>query len=108
MPRKSLEERMDSLERRVETLERLPERVTALESQIVLLRDEMRSEFSATRARDDETRRVLREEIRDGDEETRRVLTERMEFLFDANGRHLRLLHEDLVQRIATINEGRS
>jgi hypothetical protein len=104
MPRKSLEERMDSLERRVEILERLPERVTALESQIVLLRDEMRSEFSATRERDDETGRVLRA----GDEETRRVLTERMEFLFDANERHMRLLHEDLVQRIATINEGRS
>jgi hypothetical protein len=104
MPRKSLEERMDSLERRVEILERLPERVTALESQIVLLRDEMRSEFSATRARDD----VLREDNRAGDEETRRLLTERMEFLFDANERHMRLLHEDLVQRIATITEGRS
>jgi hypothetical protein len=35
------------------------------------------------------------------------MLTERMEFLFDANERHMRMLHEDLVQRIATINEGR-
>jgi len=61
---------MDRLERRVEILERLPDSVTAVESQIVLLRDEMRSEFSAVRA---------------DAVETRRVLTERMESLFDAN-----------------------
>ena len=87
---------MDMLERRVELLERLPDRVTALESQIVQLRDEMRSEFSAVRA-----------DIRAGDEETRRVLTERMEFLFDGNERHMRLLHEDLADRIARMGEGR-
>jgi hypothetical protein len=77
---------------RMEILERLPDRVTAVESQIVLLRDEMRSEFSAVRA---------------DAVETRRVLTERMEFLFDANERHMRLLHEDLVERIARSGEGR-
>jgi uncharacterized Ntn-hydrolase superfamily protein len=57
----------------VEILEQLPERVTALEVQIVQLRDEMRSEFSATRAmiRDGDEGVVntllttLREEIRD-------------------------------------------
>jgi hypothetical protein len=84
---------MDRLERRVERLERLPDRVTAVESQIVLLRDEMRSEFSAVRA---------------DAVETRRVLTERMESLFDVSGRHMRLLHEDLVERIARMGEGRN
>jgi len=93
MARESLEKRMDRLERRVEILERLPERVTAVETQIVLLRDEMRSEFSAVRA---------------DAVETRRVLTERMESLFDANQRHMRLLHEDLVERIARMGEGRN
>ena len=93
MARESLEKRMDRLERRVEILERLPDRVTAVESQIVLLRDEMRSEFSAVRA---------------DAVETRRVLTERMESLFDANQRHMRLLHEDLVERIARMGEGRT
>ena len=88
-----MEKRMDRLERRVEILERLPDRVTAVESQIVLLRDEMRSEFSAVRA---------------DAVETRRVLTERMESLFDANQRHMRLLHEDLVERIARMGEGRT
>jgi hypothetical protein len=111
----SLEVRMDKLERRVEILEQLPERVTALEVQIVQLRDEMRSEFSATRAETreaiEDTKRTLREEIRAGDEETRRVVTEeltvRMQSLFDESRRHALMLHEDLVQRIATINEGR-
>jgi hypothetical protein len=96
MSPKSLEQRMDSLERRVDILEQLPGRVTALETKIVQLRDEMRSEFSAVRA-----------DIRAGDEETRRVLTERMESLFEANERHMRLLHEDLVERIARSAEGR-
>lgn len=69
------------LERRVEVLEQLPERVTALESQIVQLRDEMRSEFSVTRA-----------EAHAGDEETRR---------------YMRVLHEDVITRIAVLQEGR-
>jgi predicted phage gp36 major capsid-like protein len=89
MAQKALEERVDMLERRVELLEQLPERVTALEVQIVQLRDEMRAEFSATRAEaregDEETPRVLRDEIRAGDQETRRFM---------------RVLHEDLVARI--------
>ena len=55
-------------------LEQLPERVTALEKQIVQLRDEMRAEFSATRA-----------DARAGDEETRRFM---------------RILHEEVIQRI--------
>jgi hypothetical protein len=76
---------VERLARRVDILEQLPDRVSALESQIVQLRDEMRSEFSATR----------------------RDLTDRMESLFETNQRHMRTLHEDLVQRIATINEGR-
>ena len=96
MAQESLETRMNRVERRVEILERLPDRVTAVESQIVQLRDEIRSEFSAVHA-----------EIRAGDEETRRVLRERMESLFDANERHMRLLHEDLVKRIARQSEGR-
>ena len=74
MAQKSLEERVDMLERRVEILEQLPDRVTAVEEQIVQLRDEMRAEFSTTRA-----------EARAGDEETRRFM---------------QVLHEDLVERI--------
>jgi hypothetical protein len=115
MPRETLQARVDRLEKRVEILEQLPKRVTALESQIVLLRDEMRSEFSATRARDDETRRLLTERMDSmSDGLTKRMdsmfelLSERMVSLFDENERHMRLLHENLIQRISTMRESRS
>jgi|KBSSwiStaDraftv2_1062776.scaffolds.fasta_scaffold165804_1 hypothetical protein len=89
MAGKSLDQRVDMLERRTEILEQLPERVTALETQIVQLRDEMRVEFSATRAetRAGEERMIqtLRQEIRDGDEETRRFM---------------RILHEEVLERM--------
>ena len=60
-------------------LEQLPERVGGLASQIVQLRTEMHDEFSA-----------VREEIRLGDAETRR---------------YLRVLHEDVISRLARIQE---
>jgi predicted phage gp36 major capsid-like protein len=94
MVQRSLEERVDMLERRFELLEQLPERVTALESQIVQLRNEMRAEFSATRAEarlgDERVMQTLRDEIREGDEETRRFM---------------RVLYEDLVRRIELLGE---
>ena len=93
MPPETIESRVDRLERRVTDLETLPDRITAIESQIVQLRAEMRGEFSA-----------VREEIRSGDEETRRVLGERI----DENGRHMRVLHEEVIGRLATIQEGQS
>ena len=78
------------------TLEKLPERMTALASQIVQLRTELRDGFSAirqeVRAGDGETRQVLREEMRAGEEETRTLM---------------RVLHEDVVNRIALIGEAR-
>jgi hypothetical protein len=80
MPRQPVELRVDRLEDRVGELEGLPARVTELGAQITHLRSEMRAEFSAVRA-----------EIRDGDEETRRLM---------------RVLHEDLLQRIALLGEG--
>jgi hypothetical protein len=92
MAEKSLEERVNMLERGVEILEQLPDRVTALEVQIVELRGEMRAEFSATRAEtregDERVILTLRQEIRAGDEETRRFM---------------RILYEDLVERIGIL-----
>ena len=80
------------MEKKVEILQRLPERVTAVELQLVQLRDEMRAEFSATRAEmlagDEETRRLLRE----GDEETRR---------------YMRILHEDVIARLSMLEPSR-
>ena len=55
--------------------------MTALESQIVQLRRGMRDEFSA-----------IRQEVRAGDDETRTLM---------------RVLHEDVINRISLIREGR-
>ena len=93
----TLGSRLDSLEERVTRLEELPARVDALTLEVSQLRTEMRVECSAVRdeihAGDKETRNVLREEIRAGD---RRVMEQ------------ARVLHEDLVERLAVIGEGRA
>ena len=126
MPRETIENRVDELERRVRNMETLPDRMTAVESQIVQLRAEMRGEFSAVReeirAGDEETRRALGERIDETTrvlseriEETTRVLGERIEETtrvlgerIDENGRHMRVLHEDVIGRLAIIQEGQS
>ena len=61
------------------TLAGLPDRVALLEGQIAQFRAEVRVEFSA-----------VREEMRAGDEETRR---------------HMRVLHEEVIARIALLDE---
>jgi len=99
-------------------LETLPARMSAVEWQIVQLRSEMREQFSAVRsdlegfrvesqsgihsvrndlraeikAACDEVRSDLRAEIRAGDEETRR---------------YMRVLHEEVLARLALIEDGR-
>ena len=67
MPPQPLATRVERLEQRMTALEELPARVEALESQIVQLRGEMHGEFAA-----------LRTEMRAADEETRRVLCEEL------------------------------
>jgi len=90
MARETLEKRVDNLNQRVTAVEQLPERVTALESQIVQLRGEMRSEFSAIRGEMREQGQELRQEMRD---------------LFAQSERHARVLHEDVIGRIAALRE---
>lgn len=94
MQQRSIVERVEILERKVEALETLPDRLTGVELQLVQLRDEMRVEFSAIRggAGTNVTLSSLREEIRAGDEETRRFM---------------RVLHEEVITRLALIEEGR-
>ena len=61
-------------------LGQLPARVTRVETEFAALRSELRAEFAAVRV-----------EIHGGDEETRR---------------QMRLLHEDVISRIALLQEG--
>lgn len=97
----TLTNRLEVLERKVESLERLPERIHSLELQFVQFREEVRAEFSATRAElraeiragDEQTRVDLRAEIRAGDEETRT---------------YMRVLHEEVLSRIALLGEHRN
>jgi hypothetical protein len=85
-----------TLTTRVENLER---RMSAVELQILQLRTDMGEQFSAIRAElraeiraeGEAIRTELRKEIRDGDEETRR---------------YIRVLHEEVLSRIAIIQEG--
>lgn len=106
------ETRFLALEQRMELWEaRFDAGIASVESKIAQLRDEMQMEFSAIldaiEAGDEQVRRELterfatglesvrtelRKEIRDGDEETRR---------------YMRVLHEDLVARIALLGETR-
>ena len=97
----TLTNRVEVLERKVESLEKLPERMDLLELQFLQFREEVRAEFSATRAElraeiragDEQTRVDLRAEIRAGDEETRT---------------YMRVLHEEVLSRIALIDEHRN
>jgi hypothetical protein len=125
MQERSIIERLQVLEKKVDLQETLPERTSAVESrlttvesrlttvevQLVQLRDEMRDEFSALRmdirTGDDETRRTVREEIRSGDEETRRVLREGIRAGDEETRRYMRVLHEEVITRLALIDEGR-
>ena len=84
MPEQPLRRRVQILERKVESLEQLPSRIDGLELQVMQLGEEMRSEFSAMRTE-------LLRCIAEGDEETRR---------------YMRVLHEEVIARIATIRCG--
>jgi hypothetical protein len=79
MPPETRVSRVAILEQKMQTLAGLPDRVASLEGQISQFRAEVRVEFSA-----------VREEMRAGDEETRR---------------HMRVLHEEVIARIALLDE---
>ena len=114
VPNPPLVRRVEILEEKVDALSQLPERVTGVEMQLVAvrddlhslrgevttLRDELRSFREEFTSRDEFTsfrNEVLREfaavsvEIHAGDEETRR---------------QMRVLHEDVISRIALLQEG--
>jgi|tagenome__1003787_1003787.scaffolds.fasta_scaffold20730889_2 hypothetical protein len=96
MATQTLAARMDNVEQRIARLEELPARVDALGVQISQLREEMRGDFSA-----------VRDEIRAGDEETRRVLRDEIRTGLAEVMAQARTLHEDQRAALALIAEGR-
>jgi len=93
--------RLSAVEQRVEAWEgRFDDGIASLTAQISQLREDVltgderleRTFREEIRAGDEETRRALREEIRRGDEETRH---------------YMRVLHEEVIERIARLGENR-
>lgn len=76
------DQRVEAVERKVERLEQLPDRISSLESQILQFREEVRAEFSNIRGE--------------------------MHQFHDVSMNQMRVLHEDVVSRIALLNEGRN
>ena len=93
----------------MEILEQLPERMDSLELQFVQLREEMRAEFSTIRseirAGDEQTRLDLRAEIRAGDEQTRTELRAEIRAGDEETRTFMRVLHEEVLSRIAVLDE---
>jgi hypothetical protein len=85
----SPEDRVALLDEDVRELRGLRERVASLELNILQFHAEVRAEVSAVRQELQGAIQVLRAEIRAGDAETRR---------------YLRVLHEEVVSRIAGIH----
>jgi hypothetical protein len=104
-------ERVENLEKMVESLVEIPQRMTAvegrvgsLELQIVQLRNEMRDGFSAVRAEAKRAnRRLMRGLLQVIDASSRAT-----QVLFQETQNQMRVLHEDLVSRIARIGEARA
>ena len=125
MTEPTLAERVTILERKVDDLASLPARVTAVELQIVQLRDEMRLGFSAVRQEVTGLREDLLTTIRQGDDAVREELhvgmgelRGEMQRLRDElraeiregdheTRRYMRVLHEDVIARIAALGDAR-
>ena len=105
--------RVEKLEKAVTALTGLPgevsqlsRRVGTLESQILQLRTEMKDEFSAVRRELGETGDNLLGVIESGGQATRRLVAEVREETnarFDGLSRQMRVLHEDVIERISRL-----
>ena len=104
MPPQTLESRMESVEHRVTKLEELPGRIDDLTLQVSQLRTEMSAEFSAVRAEIREQGvtivTTVRQEIAEQGQRTDARISEM------ATGSQMRALYEDVISRIALLQEG--
>lgn len=82
-----VEQRLRALEERVTALEQLPDRMDRFESEMVQLRAEMRGEFASVRS-----------ELS--------AVDDRLSVRIEDSRRETRVLHEDVIARIALLGEG--
>jgi hypothetical protein len=129
MSEQTVESRVEALETRVTMLEELPDRMDRLELQIVQLRAENSADHSAIRQEVQTLGSELRGEMQALGTELRgemkalgtelrgemktlggevSELRSTMEMLHHHQGVEMRVLFEDALSRIATMNEGRS
>lgn len=99
MTSETLEERVVTLEQQMTELRDLPAQVTELRSEISQLRTELRVELSAIRGEMAAGFGAVREDM----------ATFRAEMIArdDETGRHARMLHEDVIARLALTREGK-
>ena len=110
-----LAERVEKLEKTLESLADIPRRMTAvenrvgsLESQIVQLRTNMKDEFSAARVEARREARRTARRIRWSERNLLEVIassSRATESLFKETQSQMRVLHEDLVERIGRIGD---
>ena len=104
MPPQPLESRIESVEHRVTKLEELPGRIDDLTLQVSQLRTEMSAEFSAVRAEMRAEFSALRGESAAESSYVRgEFAAVRAEM---ATGSQMRALYEDVISRIALLQEG--
>lgn len=106
MVRQTLTWRVDALEVTVSGLATLPSRVSAVERELAELRAEVRIEFAAVRAEMRAGDEMLQAEVRAGDEMLRSELRAEIRQGDEETRRYMRVLYEDLVDRIKTMSEG--
>jgi hypothetical protein len=119
----TLADRVRIVEQKVGSLADLPARVASVELQISQFREEVRAEFSATRSEMGECESRLRAAIREGAEQLRSEMRDcegrlraemrdgaeqlraEMRSLNQETLSHMRVLHEDVIARIAVLGE---
>ena len=104
MPTQPIESRVDSLEDRVTQLEQQIGPDDRDPSQVLPLRTEMRAEFSAVHARLGSI--DARFESIDARFESIDARFDRLESKIDQQGTQMRVLHEEVITRIALLGEG--
>lgn len=104
MPPQPIESKVDSLDRRVTQLEQLPARIDGLTLQVSQLRTEVRIEFSAVRGEMAEQGASLRQVIAEQGALRQEIAVQGTKISDLAA--HMRVLHEDVISRIAQLQEG--
>ena len=105
MPPQTLTNRIAILEHKMQSLEGLPDRVASLEVHISQFRAEVRVEFSAVREEMRAQGETFRSQMNDLVSDLGQTLRGEMRAGDEETCRHMRVLHEEVIARIALLDE---